>query len=482
MPRVRPTLVAAAVLALAAVPATSLAATPHQSRPRAVPAADWPTYHHDQQRTGVGVLHGVFTSLHPRVSWHLPQRTVSEQNDEIYASPLVVGTTAFVTTLENRVYAISLRTGHTVWERTLGAAYTPPGSVCGDIGPTIGIVGTPVIDEARGELFAVAAVGYGAGGHVPVHRLFGLSIRTGRLLLDRVVDPPHQQVVYLLERVSLALDAGRVLFGYGGNDGDCGDYHGWVISVPETGSGTIGRFEVGSKPGQGQGAVWMGGGAPVIAKSGAVYVADGNGSATSAGDAFDYSDAVLKLSPTARLLDYFAPATWYSDNAADLDLGSSQPMLLPDGALIQVGKTQTAYVLNPNHLGHINGSVPTFAACSGLGDDHGGDALVGGLVVLACGGGLDAVRYSAGSPYGTEVWNQSASNGPAVYADGHVWTISGSGGSSGSSTLFALNPNTGNVQLQYNFGAEQNHFPTPAIGDNMVVVASTTSLLAFPPG
>jgi hypothetical protein len=354
--------------------------------------------------------------------------------------------------------------------------------VCGNIGPTVGIIGTPTIDEGRGELYVVADVGIGVGGQVPVHRLFGLRLATGGVLLDRVVDPPHQQAQYLLQRVALGIDKGRVIVGFGGNWGDCGTYHGWVVSVPESGSGAIARYEVAAGPGQGQGAVWMGGGAPVITPSGDLYVADGNGSATAQGDAYDYSDAVLKLTPTARLLDYFAPSTWYVDNGNDADLGSSQPMLLPDGDLIQVGKTETAYVLNPSHLGHIDASVRTFSFCTGLGDDHGGDALVGGLVVTACSGGLDAARYAATAPFGTEVWSQGATNGPPVYADRLVWSIAGSGGSTGTSTLYALDPGTGNVKLQFNFGAEQNHFATPAIGDNMVVVASTAGLLAFAPG
>jgi outer membrane protein assembly factor BamB len=474
----RPLVLAGLLVALALAPAAAATSRSAPEPARAVPATDWSTYHHDQLRTGDGVIRGTFRSLHARVDWHLPMKTASERNDQIFASPLVVGTTAYVTTLENRVYAISLTTGHTIWERTLGNAYTQPSGVCGNIGPNIGIIGTPVIDEARDELYVVADVGTGPGGQSPVHRLFGLKLSTGQVLLDRDVDPPGQQVIYLLERVSLALDGGRIVFGMGGNSGDCGSYHGWVISVPEAGAGAIDRFEVARGPGQGQGAVWMSGGAPLIARNGDVYVTDGNGSATQQGDAYDDSDAVLRLTPTMRLLDYFAPTTWYSDNAGDADLGTSPPMLLPDGDLIQVGKTQTAYVLDPNHLGHIDASVRTFTACNGLGQDA-GDTLVGGLVVMACGGGLDAFRYTASAPWGTEVWNQTDTTGPAVFAAGLVWSVSGSGG---SSTLYGLAPSTGAVRLQFTIGPVQNDFPTPAIGDNMVVVCSATSLLAFPPG
>ncbi|HEV3212404.1 MAG TPA: hypothetical protein VGZ03_03305 [Acidimicrobiales bacterium] len=471
---------AAIAAALIAVPASSLAARARAAiTSHGAPATDWTTYHHDELRTGHGSIRGTYLSLHPTVRWNLPQRTAAERNDQIYAAPLVVGTTAFVTTLENRVYAISLTTHRTLWTRWLGTPYAQPSGVCGDIGPYVGIVGTPVIDEGRGELYVVGTIGLGRQGTVPVHRLFGLSIKTGRVLLNRDVDPPGQQAVYLLQRTALAIDAGRVIFGFGGNDGDCGSYHGWVISVPEAGHGPIARYDVAKVDGvsDGKGAVWMGGGGPVIDAHGDVFVADGNGNATSQGDPFDFSDAVLKLSPTMKLLDWFAPTTWYSDNGADLDLGSSQPELLPNGRLIQIGKTQTVYVLNPNHLGHVTGAVPTFTMCNGLGDAHGGAAIVGSLVVIACSGGLDAAHYTSTPPYGAEVWSQSNTGGPPVYGAGLVWSIDWSSG-----TLYGLVPSTGNVQVQYPAGSFQNHFPTPAIGDNMVLVATQSSLLGFPPG
>jgi outer membrane protein assembly factor BamB len=479
---VRRAIPVALAAALIAIPVTTLAARQRASSPHAVPATDWSTYHHDALRTGDGVIHGTYTSLHPKVQWNLPTQTAAERNDQIYASPLVVGTTAFVTTLENRVYAISLSTHHTIWSRTLGASYTQPSSGdCGDIGPNVGIVGTPVIDEGRGELYVVGAVGIGKGGRVSVHRLFGLSTKTGKVLFDRDVDPPGQSSEYLLQRTGLALDRGRVIFGFGGNDGDCGDYHGWVSSVSESGAGAIDRYEVARVDGRtdGKGAVWMGGGAPVVDAHGYVYVADGNGDATSQGDPFDYSDAVLKLTSTMRLVDWFAPSTWYSDNGSDLDLGSSQPELLPNGKVFQIGKTNQVYVLNSSHLGHIFGAVPTFALCteSGGSDAHGGDAIVGSLVIVACGAGLDAAHFTSTPPYGTEVWTQGATSGPPVYAAGLIWSVDPNG-----AVLYGISPATGNVQLQYSLGSEQNHFVTPAIGDNMVVVASQTTLFAFPPG
>ena len=75
-----------------------------------------------------------------------------------------------------------------------------------------------------------------------------------------------------------------MVFGMGGNYGDCAAYRGRVISVPETG-GAASVFTVDAAAGDSQGAVWMGGAAPVVsAPQGTVYRGStaGNGSVHSA--------------------------------------------------------------------------------------------------------------------------------------------------------------------------------------------------------
>jgi hypothetical protein len=168
----------------------------------------------------------------------------------------------------------------------------------------------------------------------PAHELVGLNTATGKTELTQGVDPAGSTPAALLQRTGLTLDAGHVVFGYGGNYGDCGSYHGWVLSVPEAG-GTPAAFAVDSANGERQGAIWMGGAAPVVDASGNLWVTAGNGSVTSTSHAYDHSDSVLELSPSLTLLQYFAPSSWASDNARDLDL-SSAPALLSDGQLIAV--------------------------------------------------------------------------------------------------------------------------------------------------
>ena len=73
----------------------------------------------------------------------------------------------------------------------------------------------------------------------------------------------------------------------------------------------------------------MGGAAPVVDTDGNIRVTVGNGSVTSSSQAYDDSDSVLELSPSLTLEQYFAPSSWPSDNAHDLDFSTGVALLSP---------------------------------------------------------------------------------------------------------------------------------------------------------
>ncbi len=89
-----------------------------------------------------------------------------------------------------------------------------------------------MVDAARGEIFAVADEFVGGA---PAHFLVGLNMYSGVVLLNQAVDPLGQAPAAILQRTGLNLDNGNVVFGYGGNFGDCSTYHGYVVGVPESG-------------------------------------------------------------------------------------------------------------------------------------------------------------------------------------------------------------------------------------------------------
>jgi len=424
--------------------------------------ADWPVYHHDAGGTGVDGSGARFGPARP--AWTSPTL-----DGALFGEPLVLGTTVFVATEDDTVYALRASDGSVVWSTHLGTP-VPAGSLpCGDIEPTVGITGTPVVDPARGEIFAVADA---ENDGRPSHILVGLNLATGAVELRQPVDPAGVDTAALLQRTALTLQGGRVVFGYGGNYGDCSSYHGWVYAVPEAG-GTPSTFAIDGGAGQREGAVWMGGAAPVVDGSGDIWVAVGNGSADTAGAAYDKSDSVLELSPSLTLLQFFAPADWASDNANDRDLGSTAPALLASGFVVQAGKSETAYLLRGSHLGGIGGQLDEIPAiCSD--DVSGGAAIVGDVVYLPCLTGVVAVRVTGAPPGLERLWQTpSGSGGPPIVAGGLVWTIDQHG------TLFALDPGSGAVTQQFSLGAEANHFPTPSVGDGMVLAPSADQVHAF---
>ncbi len=285
---------------------------------------------------------------------------------ELYGEPLVSAGRVYVATENDTVYALSAATGKVAWSRHL-ATPVPAGSLpCGDIHPTVGITGTPVIDPARAEIFVVADEE--SNGH-PAHVLAGLSTATGRVEMTRDVDPAGADTAALLQRTGLTLAGGRVVFGFGGNDGDCATYRGRVVSVPETG-GPPSIFTVDGKAGQSQGAVWMGGAAPAVDADGDVWVTVGNGSVYQASRGYDDSDSVLDLSPSMKLLQYFAPASWAANNSRDLDM-SAEPALLSGGRVLIAGKSGIAYLLSGAHLGGIGGQLASTQPVCGANIDGG---------------------------------------------------------------------------------------------------------------
>ena len=70
---------------------------------------------------------------------------------KIYGEPLVSSGRVYVATENDTVYALSSATGAVVWSTHVGAPVPSESLPCGDISPTVGITGTPVIDQSRGE-------------------------------------------------------------------------------------------------------------------------------------------------------------------------------------------------------------------------------------------------------------------------------------------------------------------------------------------
>jgi hypothetical protein len=426
----------------------------------AASTSDWLVYHGNF--LGSGVAAGTPPSHGAQASWTSPAL-----QGQIYGEPLVMGTDVIVATENDVVYNLNAANkGHVRWSTHVGTPVTAGRLPCGDIRPRVGITSTPVIDSSRSEVFVVAEESQ--RGAIS-HHLVGLALSNGKVLLDERVDPSGSLPSAQLQRAGLTVANGQVIIGMGGNDGDCSTYHGWVVAVPESGGASL-TFESDPTSGNSQGAVWMGGGAPIVDGSGNIWVTTGNGSNTS-GASPDYSDSVVELSPTLQPIQWFAPTTWGSDNLSDADLGSSPPALLASGRVVQVGKSQTAYLLDQTSLGGIGGQQAELASvCSSFG----GDAFNGQVVYVPCSGGVAALSVNSSPPSVTIQWRSSSSSaGPPIVAGGLLWTISRGG------VLFGLDPQSGSPVAQLHIGAVANHFPTPSFGDGLLLAPSANRVHAF---
>jgi outer membrane protein assembly factor BamB len=442
--------------------ASSLAAASHAraaAGPATGPGGSWTVYHHDPAGSGVaGPVARIDTGTR---KWTSPAL-----DGDLYGEPLIWDGRVYVATENNTIYALSATTGRVAWSTHLGTPVPADHLPCGDISPTVGITGTPVIDPGRQEIFAVADEMVGGK---PAHRLVGLSTATGTRQLTVDVDPAGSTPAALLQRTGLTLTAGKVVFGFGANAGDCSTYRGRVAAVPESG-GAPAFFTVDAAADESQGGVWMGGAAQSVDADGNVWAGVGNGSVFSSSHAYDYGMAVLKLSPSMRLQHFYAPSDWAQENQEDQGM-ATEPALLANGQVVEGNKDGNAYLLSGTDPGGIGGQLAKLHVCDTNID--GGVAVVGDTVYLPCLSGIAAVRAAASPPSLQLSWNSGNGGGPPIFAAHLIWTIGHDG------TLSALDPATGQVQQRASIGVPANHFPTPAVGDGVLVAPSARTVVAF---
>jgi polyvinyl alcohol dehydrogenase (cytochrome) len=423
--------------------------------------ADWTTYRGDQARTGVDS--SSLGSLPFAAAWTSPSL-----GGAIWGQPLVHDGLVIVATESDQVVALSEATGQVVWQASAGTPVPSSQLHCGDISPTVGITSTPVIDPSTNRVFVVADT---LTGSTIQHKLFAFNLSDGSGVagFPVSVEPPGDVPVDQLQRPGLALAGGQVIVGYGGNDGDCGTYHGWLVSVPEAG-GAQHVFEV--DPSGSEGAIWSSGNAPPVDSAGDVWTSTGNGGS---GTSYGYQESVLKLDPNMNLLDHWAPSTWPSLDSGDVDLGSSAPLLLPGGLVFQIGKQGVGYLLSASSLGGTGGNpvYPPAPVCSG---SWGGAVYSGGIIYVTCSTGLRALALNTAAPsfapLGT--WQvTSAVNGPPIIAGGLVWATDWKNG-----TLYGLNPQTGQAVVKQGTPTME-HFTSPSASDGKLFLATGSTVEAY---
>jgi len=417
-------------------PASSPSAS---ASPTTAPAADWTAYHHDAARTGTATGASVFHSV--KRSWNSPTL-----DGLVYAEPLVVGSHVIVATEANSVYALDVATGKVAWRRALGTPVDGGSLPCGNIDPS-GITGTPVADARAGVLYVVAYLSNG-----PHHELYALDLSKGSVRWHRAIDPPGLSPSVEQERGALALANGRVYVPFGGLQGDCGPYKGAVVSSATSGTGSLASYIV---PTRREAGIWQPAG-PVVDTRGDLWISTGNSASQGS---FDYGNAVIRLSASLAVRDWFAPTDWQSLNAGDVDLGSVGVVMLPNDRALAAGKAGIAYLLNRAKLGHIGGQIASAHVCSRA---FGTAVTNGTSAFIPCEDGLVGVTIGTSSL--SLAWRHPGGAGPAILFGGAVWSL-GYGG-----LLVALDTRTGAERFRLRLAQPPSRFTSlAAFGDRLFV-------------
>ena len=429
-------------------PAVAQSTLPPSAGQGTHPSAAWPTFGRTAARTGAAA--GVAAAGPLSIGWQ------AHLDGAVYGQPLRVGHLDIAATENDSIYALDVSSGHEVWRTHVGTPVPRSALPCGDIDP-LGITGMPVYDQGNGLVYAVAET---SGYH---HVLVGVSVASGAVRVERDIPTPDGQPRYDQQRPALAIEDGRVYVAFGGLYGDCGPYRGSVVGVPLSGGGPIISYVV---PTAREGAIW-GTAGPVTGPGGTLYVSVGNGSVSST--QFDGSDSVTALSPALHRTGIFAPVTWLADSQGDLDLGSTQPALAGNGMLLALGKSGTAYLLNPAHLGGVGGQVAQAQVCQAFG----AAAVDGSTVYEPCeGGGMAAISVSGGQI--RVLWRGPGSAwGSPVVGGGAVWVADWSAG-----RLYELNPATGAVRYSLSLGTTLPHFASLSMSGSHAFLGTDAGVTA----
>jgi hypothetical protein len=332
---------------------------------------------------------------------------VGTENDSVYAFDVVNNSASPTGVSLNLLWQHAFYSGGPMGPITPGITSVPNSDVgTGDIVPTIGITGSPVIDATTNTLYVVAKTKeVRADGNHYVMTLHALDLVTGAdkyittgnggyVVGDSKGDGFANQTTSIVvagagadtsgganpqiafnafrenERSSLILLNGRVWVAWASH-GDNGPYHGWVTGFNETTLQVEKWFN--TSPNSRAGGIWQSEGA--ISTDGTfLYAVTGNTFNAGPNPGFDpthgnYGETALKLDPSGpgtsiTVASYFTPNEWQTLDNNDTDFGSGGLMLLPAAVGstahpnlgVAVGKSGKIYLLDttPGHSMGLN--------------------------------------------------------------------------------------------------------------------------------
>ncbi|HEY1344997.1 MAG TPA: choice-of-anchor D domain-containing protein, partial [Streptosporangiaceae bacterium] len=293
---------------------------------------------------------------------------------QVYAQPIVVGSTVVVATENDWVYGLDAATGAVNWSTHFGTAWNiakssvPKLAKCGDLTPNVGATGTPVYDPGSGHVYFFANALNGNGN--PRFYLFGIDPSNGNVSTKILIwgHPSNDSHLtfspqYQGQRTGALLLGGWV-YGAFASHCDKQPYAGYVAGVNlSSGAFTLWTDESGVT--YNEAGIWQSGGGMMSDGPGRIFFTSGNGVSPSvrAGSSpgGQLAESVVRLGVNASgslaAQDFFSPANAPSLDAADTDFGAGGPVGVPFGTsafpdlLAQDGKDGRIFLLNRSALG-----------------------------------------------------------------------------------------------------------------------------------
>jgi hypothetical protein len=345
-------------------------AIPGTSAPAA--RADDVTGSQDTMRTGWDQNE---PNMGPSVVPTFVQRFSVTVGGQVYAQPVVVGSTVVVVTENDWAYGIDATTGAVNWQNHFGRAFVMSKAgnrklrTCGDLVPNSGATGSPAYDPATGDVYFFAEV---LNSHnKPKFNLYGIDPSNGSTVLSKRIwgHPANDSHISFNPQMQMERPGALLLNGtvYGAFASHCdrGPYTGYVAAINlASHGGTLWTDESGVS--YNMAGIWQSGGGLMADPQGRIFVTSGNGVSPPKGPGSkppgQLAESVIELANNSGKLsaqDFFSPADAPKLDAADTDFGSGGPVGLPFGLasgsgsqmLVQAGKDGRIFLLNRSSLG-----------------------------------------------------------------------------------------------------------------------------------